>query len=291
MRNTLKRLESGDIYDNTGLRSGDVFDNTKLKLRIREAMEPLKRVSDVYQLHVGETPCMASREDLEKLTTLYDTNWAILVGLDRSDPMQTTSSARTILTAIAKGLPGSRSDPSMMYDLGKHSYIYFLLHLSHIVSASMDDIKLELSAVHSEYDGIDVIGGERWGLWDLSSWCTDNGILFIPISPNQSRQKEAFTELFQLFMTGLIKAPPVKVRGSKQSDILQEELINFDYNPKNGSYGSLNKEDKNGIQDDVIYSLGWGIWGGKNLSVEDFRPRTTNMIFGEFFKEPVVGRY
>lgn len=263
----------------------------RLALRMREELAGLQRVSDVYQLADGGIPRMASRDELEKLTKLYNTDWAILVGIDRSDPLTKVSGARTILTAIAKGLPGSRVDPTLMYDLGAKSYIYFILHLTIIGSARIDDIKLELSSVHSEYDGIEVIGGERWGLWDLATWCTDNDITFVPVQPNWDKQREAFTELFQLYKTGLIKVPPLKVSGSKGPDILVEEALCFDYDSRTRTYGSPEKREKFGTQDDAMYALGWGIWSGKNLTVEDFRPRTSDLVFGEFFKEPMLGRY
>ncbi|RPI56459.1 MAG: hypothetical protein EHM49_00255 [Deltaproteobacteria bacterium] len=285
-KNTIARLRNLDLK-----RRGKSMAIEDLEGRIRAATTPLRKVSDVYQLCDGETPRMATKQELEALTRLYDTDWAILVGLDRSDPLKRVSGARTILVAMAKGLPGSRSDPSMMLNLGVHSYVYFILHLAHIASAGMEDIKLELSCVHSEYDGIDVVGGERWGLWDLATWCEDNEILFIPINPTTNRQKEAFTELYQLYKGGMIKVPQIKVPGVRGRDILKEEVLNFDYNPRKGTYGSPNKHEKYGIQDDSVFALGWGVWSGKNFTVENFRPRSSNMVFGEFFREPVYGKY
>ncbi len=265
----------------------------RLALTIAEKLSGLRKTDTVYQLS-GPTgmPRMATREEVGKLTDLYDTNWALLVGLDRSDPLKKQSGARTLLTAIAKGLPGSRSNPEIMYDLGVKSYIYLLLHLAVIHSARIDDIKLELASVHSEFDGIETICGERWGLWDLGTWCDDNDILFLPVQPTKERQKEAFTELYQLYKSGLFKTPPVRVPGSKGRDILIEEALYFDYSPRLGAYGSPEKDEKYGVQDDAMYALGWGVWGGKNITVEDFRSRTAEMIFGEFRKATdLMGRY
>ena len=272
----------------------DAFLNRKtLSLKISEQLAGLQKTSSVYQLSTTNgMPRMATREDLGKLTDLYNTNWALLVGLDRSDPLKEQSGARTILTALAKGLPGSRTNPEIMFDLGAKSYIYFILHLAIIHSARIDDIKMELAAVHSEFDGIETICGERWGLWDLGTWCDDNDALFLPVSPTRERQKEAFTELFQLYAAGLLKTPPIAVPGSKGRDILVEEALYFDHSPRLGTYGSPEKDEKLGVQDDAMFSLGWGVWGGKNISVEDFRSRTTELVFGEFKKAPdLVGRY
>lgn len=268
-------------------------DKNRLRLLIKEQMAGLKKTYSIYQLTTPTgMPRMATREELGKLTDLYNTDWALLVGLDRSDPLKEQSGARTVLTAVAKGLPGSRSNPDMLYDLGVKSYIYFLLHLEVIHSARIDDIKLGLASVHSEFDGIETICGERWGLWDLGTWCEENDILFLPVQPTKDRQKEAFTELFQLYTSGLFKTPPVRVPGSKSKDILVEEALAFDYSPRLGLYGSPEKDEKYGIQDDAMYSLGWGVWGGKNITVEDFRSRTAELVFGEYRKNTeLVGRY
>jgi hypothetical protein len=296
-RSNIKKLELGALSfapSSRGLTTPETLINRKrLALTIREKIGGMRRVSSVYQLATPTgMPRMATREELGKLTELYDSNWALLVGLDRSDPLKEQSGARTLLTAVAKGLPGSRSNPEIMYDLGVKSYIYFLLHIAVIHSARIDDIKLELAGVHSEFDGIETICGERWGLWDLGTWCEDNDVLFLPVQPTNDRQKEAFTELFQLYTSGLFKTPPIKVPGSKGMDILVEEALYFDYSPRLGSYGSPEKDEKYGVQDDAMFALAWGIWGGKNITVEDFRSRTPELHFGEYKKATdLVGRY
>jgi hypothetical protein len=299
-RSSIKKLEHGQLPQ--VIKGGrpinasvpePLGDRKRLALVIAEKLNGMRKTSEVYQLS-GPTgmPRMATREELGKLSDLYDSNWALLVGLDRSDPLKVQSGARTILTAIAKGLPGSRSNPEIMYDLGVKSYIYLLLHLAVIHSARIDDIKLELASVHSEFDGIETVCGERWGLWDLGTWCEDNDVLFLPVQPTRERQKEAFTELYQLYKSGLFKTPPVRVPGSKGKDILVEEALYFDYSPRLGAYGSPEKDEKYGVQDDVMYALGWGVWGGKNITVEDFRSRTPELNFGEFRKATdLMGRY
>ena len=294
--NAIRNLDRGMLpYDGSVHKAapGPHMDKVRITSRITECLVGLKKTSAVYQLaSPSGIPRMATREELGKLTDLYDTDWALLVGLDRSDPLKEQSGARTILTAMVKGLPGSKTNPELLYDLGVKSYIYLLLHLAIIHSARIDDTKLELASVHSEFDGIETVCGERWGLWDLGTWCEENDVLFLPIQPTKERQKEAFTELFQLYNAGLFKTPPVRVPGSKGKDILVEEALVFDYSPRLGVYGSPEKDEKYGIQDDVMYSLGWGIWGGKNITVEDFRSRTAELVFGEFKKaSDLVGRY
>lgn len=292
----IKALDCGLLpYDDVGSKTApeSLMNRKKLSSSIQEQLVGLRKTNSIYQLVTpAGVPKMATREELGKLTDLYDTDWALLVGLDRSDPLKEQSGARTLLTAIAKGLPGSKSNPEIMYDLGVKSYIYFVLHLTVIQSARIDDIKLELASVHSEFDGIETVCGERWGLWDLGTWCTENEVLFLPVQPTRERQKEAFTELFQLYKSGLFKSPPIGVPGSKGRDILVEEALYFDYSPKLGIYGSPEKDEKYGVQDDAMYSVAWGIWGGKNITMEDFRSRTAELVFGEFRKATdLVGRY
>jgi hypothetical protein len=291
----IRKIDSGMMpFENMKTKTTEPFmDRARLTSSIKEQLAGLKKLSDVYQLTTPTgMPRMATREELGKLTDLYDTDWALLVGLDRSDPLKIQSGARTLLSAIVKGLPGSKSNPELMYNLGVKSYIYFMMHLTVIQSARIDDIKLELASVHSEFDGIETVCGERWGLWDLGTWCTENDVLFLPVQPTRDRQKEAFTELFQLYKSGLFKTPPIRVPGSKGRDILVEEAMYFDYAPKLGVYGSPEKDEKYGVQDDAMYSVGWGVWGGKNITAEDFRSRTMELVFGEFRKGAgLVGNY
>ena len=292
----IKKLDHGLLpYDGSFGKSAPdaLMDKKRLALQMTEHLTGLRKTSSIYQLSTSAgIPRMATREELGKLTDLYNTDWALLVGLDRSDPLKEQSGARTLLIAIAKGLPGSKTNPEIMFDLGVKSYVYFIMHLAVIHSARIDDIKLELASVHSEFDGIETICGERWGLWDLGTWCEENEALFLPTQPTRDRQKEAFTELFQLYTAGLIKTPPIRVPGSKGKDILVEEALKFDYSPRLGAYGSPEKDEKYGVQDDAMYALGWGVWGGKNITVEDFRSRTSELVFGEFRKaRGLVGRY
>lgn len=294
-RNAIRVLDSGlmPFKIEHGAPIKPNIDRRHLTSIIGEHLAGLKKITDVYQLttSVG-MPRMATREELGALTDLYDTDWALLVGLDRSDPLKTQSGARTLMAAIVKGLPGSKSNPELMYNLGAKSYIYLVLHLTVIKSARIDDIKLELAAVHSEFDGIETVCGERWGLWDLGTWCTENDVLFIPVQPTKDRQKEAFTELFQLYKSGLFKTPPIRVPGSKGRDILVEEALYFDYSPRQGVYGSPEKDEKYGVQDDAMFAVGWGVWGGKNITAEDFRSRTSELVFGEFRRGTgLVGNY
>jgi len=229
---------------------------------------------------------MASVEDLQKIGDMYDTDWAIMAGMDRADPMKTRTAARTIVTAIAKGLAGSRSNPYPADNADAPRYLYFLLHLVDVEDHSIEVVKDVLTAIKDEYNGIDVFGTERWGAVDTVQWCEDNDILPIIYYPVYARQRTMFTELYLAYKSGRFKTPPVLVRGQKQDDILKEEASVFDHNPEasKSKFGSPEKSEKYGIQDDCMFSVGSAVYAGLNLGVDSFRERKGAKSFGMFFK-------
>ena len=258
--------------------------------------QSLIKVSSVYTLHSSHLhPQKCSLAELEALSNLYKTDFAILVGIDRADPMKTdlTAGARTIVTVTAKGLPNSRNNPDMYLEEGLvKEYIYILLHLAHIESNELKHVKATIKSCIEEYDGVESICSERWGMWDVNDWCAEQDIGFEAISPSYDRQKEAFSELWTLYKTGKFKTPSVHVPGSKEDDILEEEALRFDSNPFKKWYGSAEKNEKPGVQDDVIYSLAWGIYGGRMLGPEEFRERSTPFSWGEAYQpKDLVGAY
>jgi hypothetical protein len=223
---------------------------------------------------------MATMADLDILSDLYDTNWAILVGLDRADPLKKDrTAARTIVTITAKGLPGSRSNPAFA-DNGNPQYMYVTLQVAHIPDSLLEAIKDVILEGHETFDGVDVICGERWGIWDMAQWCEDNGIKFEPIHPSYDKQKAAFSELHGAITTGRYKQPPLVVWGSKGEDIFKEEAAVFFHDEDKRWFGSPEKMEKYGTQDDCIFSIAWGIYGGRDLKVDDFKERNHTPFFG-----------
>jgi len=228
-------------------------------------------------------PQMATIDDLQAMSAVYDTDWAVAGGIDRADPMKKRTGARTIITFIAKGLAGSRSQPRFYDEEGAvPHYIYLLLHLVSIEDHSLEGLKNIISSAHSEYKGLDMITGERWGIWDLAKWCEEMDIPFEAVDPTYDRQKEAFSELYLVYNTGRFKTPPLGLPGFKQDDILKEEASVFDHDSDKHWFGSPQKMEKYGIQDDAMYSLGWGLYGAKLLTVDDFRARNPTLNFGLF---------
>lgn len=268
-----------------------------MDLRSRMLVKSLIDINTVYSLKTASNhPRMCNLEELEALSSLYNTDFAILAGLDRADPLKVdiTAGARTILTVVAKGLPNSKNNPDSHLDDGNvKEYIYFLLHLAHIESSELVHIKNVLKECQDEYGSIESFCSERWGIWDLLDFCNENEIDLEAVSPSYILQKAAFSELWTLYKSGKFKTPKTVVFGTKNEDILAEELGLFDHNPEKRFYGSPEKVQKKGIQDDAVFSLAWCCYGGRALNVDDFKSRKSSSgKFGEFFNENnLVGNY
>ena len=270
--------------------------NPKRDTEEQTLLKPLIRVESVYSLCTeSRHPRKCTLSELEALSKLYKTHFAILVGIDRADPMKVdlTAGARTIVTVVAKGLPNSLNNPDMYFEEGAvKDYIYFLIHLAHIESNELKHVKAAIKSCIEEYDGVESICSERWGMWDVGDWCAEQDIGFEAISPSYDRQKEAFSELWTLYSTGKFKTPNIYVAGSKSSDILKEEALGFDHDPYRKRYGSREKTEKFGIMDDAIYALAWCIYGGRMLGPNEFRERRTQVIWGEMHTpRELIGHY
>lgn len=280
----LKEKEKIENQKKVVERKGLLQDLMEKDERIKEAAKPLKFVDEVYQLKISiSSKLMTSLEDLNRIGDLLDTDWIVGAGIDMSDPMAIRSAARTVLIFVAKGLPGSRSRPYIYTEQeSAPKYVYFVLHVEAVKTHSLNDIKVLLEEAHDEYLGIDVICGERWGIWDLESWCEERDILLDALYPTYARQREAFKEIYDVFSEGRIKSPVVPLVGSKGEDILREEASIFDHDPDRRWFGSPEKAEKSGVQDDVMYGLAWGLYGGRMLGAADLRPRIQTPFFGMF---------
>jgi hypothetical protein len=256
------------------------LERTKKKLGILEGK--LLPTDYLYELNRSTMPVCATIDDLNKLTAKYNTYWSIHAGIDRSDPMAKNPSARTIVTAIAKGLTDSRTAHNIGSESEVPEYLYFLIHLAHVEDATLEGIKRELKTVYNEFDGIDTLCSERWGAWDLAPWCEEHDIQFEAVHPSFDLQKKAFSELFVAVRNGRFKSPAIYVSGVNKSNILWEELEMFDYDPQKKWYGSPQKNERFGVQDDAVFSLGWGLYGSREHGVESFRERQANSFFGVY---------
>jgi len=291
-----RKQELKEHMDNlitSGLRAMDFLQETK---EIATINSKFFQVSAFYSLHEGGIPRKARFDELNTLGDRLDTNWAILCGLDRADPMKTgkASGARTMFTCMAKGLAGSKSRPFLFSDVThEQSYVYFILCLADITSHSLEDIKAIILSCNEEYDGIDAFCGERWGIWDLDPWCKEKEIKLEVVYPTYDRQRAAFTELYTAFAQGRIKTPPVLVAGSKEPNIFKEEAGILYHDADKHWFGSPEKNEKYGIQDDCMYSVAWTMYGGREIRATDFKERTRKMWWGDFVPTGLrmLGRY
>lgn len=260
---------------------------SEINTRFRQ-VEELYIIGYDYVLSPG-----ATLYDLQRMSDVFDTDWALLGGLDFADPMAVRKQARTLYTLIAKGLVSSRSNPYLIEtENAALKFIYLLIRLVNATDHTINYIKEIIDEDHTQLAGIDSLCCERYGSWDLITWCEDRDIAFEPIAPVYNRQREAFKEFYTIMNEGRFKCPPVGVPGSRKEDIFVEEAELFDHDPDKKWFGSNEKEEKGGIQDDVMYSIGWTIYGGRLLGPADFRARNLKLDFGTFLPEKtLLGNY
>lgn len=272
---------------------GDEWRNRHNIDKLNYRLTPLETVYELCDSQ--KRPTLAPVAALEDLGRAFETDWAIIVGIDRSDPMkdEKETGARTIVSVIAKGLPFSKNNIELFSQEGvAHKYIYFVMHIAYAPTASLEEIKDIIKDVSNEYDGIDCLCSERWGMWDMVGWCEEQNITFEPINNTYGVQKAMFSEFFTTCRTGRFKCPRCYVEGSKSGDIFREEMALFDHNIDKKWYGSPEKTEKYGVQDDVMYATGLAIYGGRNLGITDFRERKGTLYFGEIYQgRNLLGSY
>lgn len=271
-------------------------DTFRVEHQIEKSLRRLTSIETIYQMKDSyNRPIITPVSALEELTRIFETDWSILVGVDRSDPMKVNKGlgARTMISVIAKGLPFSKDNVEMFSKEGaSHKYIYFLLHIAHASTSSLEEIKEVLKEVSEEYDGIDALCSERWGMWDLVGWCEEQNIYFDAVTGTYTVQRAMFTEFYNACRSCRFKAPRCYVEGSKSGDIFREEMGLFDHNIDKKWYGSPEKSENYGVQDDCMYATGYAIYAGREIGVLDFRERKGLHHFGEMYQnKALVGRY
>ena len=277
-------------------------DERRFPVNVEEIMQHEKTlyslltpISDIYRLDYSEYFCdMANSYDLEKLTEIFDTNWVIGCGNDRADPMkEKQEGARTMVSFVAKGLIGSRSNPlAFTAENAVNKYIYIVLGVKHVADSSLDGIKGEINLAIDEYQFIDTFCSERWGMFDIAPWLEDHDIEVEILHPSPAKQKEAFSELFLAVNGERFKCPPIGYHGSKKKDILLEEFETLETTSGKDWYGSPEKFKSGGIQDDTAFSIAWCIYGLRFKTVDDMQPRTGKDFLGQFIQnKELLGSY
>ncbi len=224
-------------------------------------------------------------EQIQEISDLYKTDFCLLCGLDRADPMKASvdTGARTMLTFTLKGMYNSRLLKNTYTEEIVMNYLYIpigVFHVSDSLLSGIQEIMLEANSLF----GIDKFCSERWGVWDMMEWLKENDIDAEIIHPTYERQKSCFTNLFEAINNGRFKMNLKNIHGYTGIDLFEEETMFFMHDIDKRRYISEQKLDVDGAQDDMIYSFGWGVYGGRDLNLEDFREITPKPFFGTYVK-------
>jgi hypothetical protein len=263
--------------------------------KIDDIYQRLVPVSGTYRLSdkYGQSK-IATMEDLITLSNMFDTDWLLAAGTDYGDPYAVRGLARTIAMVVAKGLPGSRSRPLevLLTPDTAPKYLYVMLLVFNVEDHSGDVVKRLFEEAHEEFGGLDVMCSERYGAWDMERWCEERDIEFLPIFPTYDRQRDAFKQVLEATREGRFKCPELAIPGSKKEDIRDEEMEAFDHDSEKRWFGSVEKFEKYGIQDDFMFALGWAFYGARLKGIDDFRIRKQISNFGMFVRNrDLIGTY
>jgi len=283
-----KAIEEKDGY----FQAAENFRKRKMSMYADQAIEKGKKiettfryVDSVIEKEVSYDYYSVGVDVLDRLSGLLDTDWSLQVGLDMADPMAVRRTARSILSLTAKGLPGSKIT---QYITGISNeiprYVYILIGLVNVLDHSLEKVKEVIDRWDAEYHGIDSFCAERYGVWDMEQWAEERGILLEMVYPSYGRQREAFKELYNVFSTGRFKMPVIEMTGSKSNRLFEEELKMFIHDPDTKWFGSPEKKELRGTQDDSVYSVAWSMYGGRTIGYEAFRPRMGIPLFGEYYQ-------
>ena len=283
MQKTLLKLfrDEQKIINKPSLRTVPEFSDIEVR---KKSCMPITKIYS-FEDERG-LPKMIEANELSRLSDYYDTDFALGIGIDRADPLKDdlTRGARTIVLAILKGLVGSRTNLAID-NKAEQEYIYFCAGAWHIRGNDLNSIKAVLDEIVLELGSIESVCGERWGLWDLVDWCDDNGVVFNAVNPSYDLQKTAFSELYTLIYEGRYKAPKIPIQGTKSEYLFEEEALKFVHDSGKRFYGSPDKHDNMGVQDDSMFALGWGIYGLRLLGIDDFTKRSFSRFMGAFFED------
>lgn len=223
-------------------------------------------------------------DQIDAIGDIYNTDWAILCGLDRADPMKANidTGARTVLSVIAKGLLDSRFIKKDVFDDDYvPKFIYVPIGMFHIQDSSLEAVKNILNDVQLQY-GIDSFCSERWGVWDMAEWLEANDIHYEILHPTYEKQRAAFSEMFAAISNGRFKLNLSEMPGSKEDNIFLEEGQHFVHHFAKKQYQSDEKEQVHGVQDDCLYSVGWALYGGRTIMPSQFRTLQKKGFFGMY---------
>lgn len=257
---------------------------------IKKQHDRLIPVSKYLDAITDMTP-MVSADQLVELGNILDTDWCIGVGSDRSDPFAKRSGAQSIVACVAKGLPGSRSNPMLYMDDGTGSiqsprYFYVLVGLYHSILNTPEDVQGIISQWHLEYKGVEAMCSDRYNVEGITGWLIDEQIVRKPeiFHFSGAIQVEVFKMLYQIISKGNFKKPNVNVYGVRGADLVIEQLEHFTQSieGKKMTFGSDEKCKLNGVQDDAIDAMSLAVYGLRFKGLDDFKSISNNSFFGMY---------
>jgi hypothetical protein len=127
-----------------------------------------RKLETLYSLDGPFADSGPPMDTINYLSDVFDTDWALLTGLDMADPTAVHGQARTVFCAVLKGMVGSRSNPfHEIIEIPDMKFVYLLLFLKSIENQDINIVKRLMDEMDTEYDGIDAFCSERYGSWDM----------------------------------------------------------------------------------------------------------------------------
>jgi len=234
----------------------------------------------------------ATGADLEKIGQLYGCNFIIGVGLDRALRMS-KHPGRTAMSCIARGV------------INGETSMYFVLDIFIPTESTLPVLAEKFMEWTGKYGWIDKVCVETYSAEDFYDWVSDKALAAEFVSPTYIKQKPVFFSMSNIVDSGQLKCPPVPYytdedgklyRGfTNKNDIFREELAMFNYIPgiteRTGEFGSPEKNKKSGVQDDVVYSIGWALYATQGEDMVAARRGSGSGIIPAFINKDVVGEY
>lgn len=283
LRAHVKELREWEVKRNNYQRGG--IDIAYMTREIQAMERRLVPVSSIYKLP-------ATGADLEKIGRTFGCNFIIGVGLDRA-LRQSKHPGRTVMSCVARGV------------ITQETSMYFLLDMFIPDDATLPVLADKFLDWSREYGWIDKVAVETYSSQDFYDWVSDKALSAEFCSPTYAKQKPIFFSMSNILDSGQFKSPPVPYytdddgniyRGfTNGNDVFRDELEMFNYIPgeteKTGKFGSPEKHKKSGVQDDTIYSVGWGIYATHGDDLVPAQRGGGTKIISAVVNEDVVGIY
>ena len=252
--------------------------------KIAEINAKLLKMDDIYKMP-------ASPADVEKLAKLFNANFIIGAGLDRSQVIGVAPD-RTAFNCVARGL------------VDENTSYYFLLDIYIPREQSASHLQGKLYDWTTKYGWVDKVAVEQYQSMDFYNWCLERGYEAELIQPTAKNQEMIFKKMYEIIRSGYFKSPSVPYYTDEdgnlydgytnKDDILREELAVFTYQERGATkwWGAPDKKLKGAVKDDVMYSLAYAIHATQGESINDIHLRNKEQAMTTIYHNTdVVGDY